>query len=254
MSLTSVDLSAPAHTVTDEDAERELDVDVLEVVLAGASNRDPRLTRLAPDRRHRNRALASQVLARDFTVAPTASTERQLGPQLRLAHRDHREVPVRLPDRPQHAGRAVAIGERGVAGARASASASGPASSMHAVAAAARRRDRGSESGSVLFSTSAPRWKSRSTSVAQNRSASCSGAASSVVTTTNVVRLSCSSRSTALRARDEAVVHRLEVQEELGDVLEELAAEDAVGHLVEGPARDVDACARRACRRRGTAA
>ena len=32
------------------------------------------------------------------------------------------------------------------------------------------------------------------------------------------------------RALDEAVVHRLEVEEELGDVLEELTAEDAVGH------------------------
>ena len=55
-------------------------------------------------------------------------------------------------------------------------------------------------------------------------------------------------------ARDEAGVHRLEVQEELGDVLEELTAEDAVGHLVEGPARDVRARACRAGRRRGTAA
>ena len=61
-----------------------------------------------------------------------------------------------------------------------------------------------------------------------------------MVTTANVVRRSCSSRSTALRALDEPVVHRLEVEEELGDVLEELAAEDAIGHLVEGPARDVD--------------
>ena len=41
-------------------------------------------------------------------------------------------------------------------------------------------------------------------------------------------------------ALDEPVVHRLEVEEELGDVLEELAAEHAVGHLVEGPARDVE--------------
>ena len=61
-----------------------------------------------------------------------------------------------------------------------------------------------------------------------------------MVTTANVVRRSCSSRSTALARVDEAVVHRLEVQEELGDVLEELAAEDAVGHLVEGPARHVE--------------
>ncbi len=43
-----------------------------------------------------------------------------------------------------------------------------------------------------------------------------------------------------LRALDEPAVHGLEVQEELGDVLEELAPEDAVGHLVEGPAGDVD--------------
>ena len=43
-----------------------------------------------------------------------------------------------------------------------------------------------------------------------------------------------------LRARDESRVHRLEVQEELGDVLEELTAENAVGHLVEGPTGDVE--------------
>ena len=104
---------------------------------------------------------------------------------------------------------------------------------MHAVAATAPAGS-SSESGSVLLSTSAPRWKSRSTSSAQKRSASCSGAASSVVTTANVVRRSCMSRSTALRPLDEPVVHRLEVQEELGDVFEELAAEDAIGHLVEG--------------------
>ena len=42
------------------------------------------------------------------------------------------------------------------------------------------------------------------------------------------------------RPGDEAVVHRLEVEKELGDVLEELTAEDAIGHLVEGPTRDVD--------------
>ena len=36
-----------------------------------------------------------------------------------------------------------------------------------------------------------------------------------------------------LGALDEPCVHRLEVQEELGDVLEELTPEDAVGHLVE---------------------
>ena len=38
----------------------------------------------------------------------------------------------------------------------------------------------------------------------------------------------------------ETVVHRLEVQEELGDVLQELAPQDPVGDLVEGPARHVD--------------
>jgi hypothetical protein len=40
-------------------------------------------------------------------------------------------------------------------------------------------------------------------------------------------------------ALHEARVHRLEVHEELGDVLEELAPEYPVGHLVEGTARDV---------------
>ena len=77
-------------------------------------------------------------------------------------------------------------------------------------------------------------------SCSQKNSASCSGADSSVVTTANVVRRSCSSRSTAFARSTKPVVHRLEVQEELGDVLEELAAEQAIGHLVEGPARDVD--------------
>ena len=39
---------------------------------------------------------------------------------------------------------------------------------------------------------------------------------------------------------DEPVVHRLEQDEELGDVLEELRAEDAVGDGVEGLRGDVD--------------
>ena len=39
---------------------------------------------------------------------------------------------------------------------------------------------------------------------------------------------------------DEAGVHRLEEDEELGDVLQELGAEDAVGDLVEGPGGHVD--------------
>ncbi len=43
-----------------------------------------------------------------------------------------------------------------------------------------------------------------------------------------------------VRALDEPLVHRLEEQEELGDVLQELAAEQPIGHLVEGPARHVD--------------
>ena len=43
-----------------------------------------------------------------------------------------------------------------------------------------------------------------------------------------------------VRPFDEAAVHRLEVQEELGDVLEELTAEHAIGHLVEGPAGGVE--------------
>ena len=36
MSFTSVDLPAPETPVTQSDAERDLDVDVLQVVLAGA--------------------------------------------------------------------------------------------------------------------------------------------------------------------------------------------------------------------------
>ena len=68
-------------------------------------------------------------------------------------------------------------------------------------------------------------------------SASCNGDGSSVLTTTNVVRLSASRRCTARRPLDEAVVHRLEQDEELGDVLQELRAEDAIGQLVEGPER-----------------
>ncbi len=39
---------------------------------------------------------------------------------------------------------------------------------------------------------------------------------------------------------DEAVVHGLEQDEELGDVGQELRAQDAVGHLVEGPRGQVD--------------
>ena len=43
-----------------------------------------------------------------------------------------------------------------------------------------------------------------------------------------------------LRTLHEPAVHGLEVEEELGDVLEELASEPAVGHLVEGPAGGVE--------------
>jgi hypothetical protein len=89
--------------------------------------------------------------------------------------------------------------------------------------------------GRTLFSTSAPRWSRRSASARMKKSASWAGLASSVLTTTNVVRRSSRTRSTGPRPLDEAVVHRLEEDEELGDVLEERGAEDAVGHLVEGP-------------------
>ncbi len=54
------------------------------------------------------------------------------------------------------------------------------------------------------------------------------------------MRRSWSRRSTAFGALHEAVVHRLEVQEELRDVLEELATEDPIGHLIERPTREVD--------------
>ena len=70
-------------------------------------------------------------------------------------------------------------------------------------------------------------------------SASRTGADSSVDTTTNVVRWSVERAGDGLGPLDEAVVHRLEQEEELGDVLEELRAEDAVGHRVEGLRRHV---------------
>ncbi len=60
--------------------------------------------------------------------------------------------------------------------------------------------------------------------------------ASRVVTTMKVVRRPWMSRLTAFERSTKPVVHGLEEQEELGDVLEELAAQDAIGHLVEGPA------------------
>src|SRR4051812_13440324 len=50
------------------------------------------------------------------------------------------------------------------------------------------------------------------------------------------------------RPFDEAVVHRLEEHEELGDVLQELRAQDAVGDLVEGPGGEVDDTRPRRCR------
>ena len=65
-------------------------------------------------------------------------------------------------------------------------------------------------------------------------SASRTGAASSVDTTTKVVRLSARVRVTASARSTKPVAHRLEEEEELGDVLEELRAEDAIGHRVEG--------------------
>ena len=63
MSLTSVDLpepDTPGHR--HHAAEREVDVDVLEVVLTGAPHGEHAL-RLAPHRRHRDLPLAGQVLA-----------------------------------------------------------------------------------------------------------------------------------------------------------------------------------------------
>ena len=73
------------------------------------------------------------------------------------------------------------------------------------------------------------RWCSSSA----RKRASRAGAASSVLTTMNAVPSSVSSRSTSLARGDEAGLHRLEEDEELGDVLQEARAEDAIGHLVE---------------------
>ena len=59
-------LAGPAHAGDrDEQPERNLDVDVLEVVLAGAQNLQPLGGRLAPHGRHRDRQLVAQVLRRE---------------------------------------------------------------------------------------------------------------------------------------------------------------------------------------------
>ena len=55
----------------------------------------------------------------------------------------------------------------------------------------------------------------------------------------NVVRRSDKQARHRLGPLDEAAVHRLEQDEELGDVRQELRPEDPVGHLVEGPRRHV---------------
>ena len=115
----------------------------------------------------------------------------QLVPELVLAPRDDGEVLERGPDRREHSCASTSTS-------------STPGSSRAIVGASARSRAAATAPsgpkvapGSILFSTSAPRWKSRFTSSSQNCSPSRSGASSSVVTTTNVVRLSCRSASTA---------------------------------------------------------
>ena len=95
-------------------------------------------------------------------------------------------------------------------------------------------------SGSVLLSTSAPRWKPRSRSTAQKFSASYSGAASSVVTTANVVRRSCSSRSTACARSTNPSYIDWKLRKNSAMSSRNLLPEHAVGELVEGPAREVD--------------
>ena len=65
MSLTSVDLPDPDTPVTaHEHAERELDVDVLEVVLAGAAHDELLVGDRPAVLGHRDRLAAGQVLRR----------------------------------------------------------------------------------------------------------------------------------------------------------------------------------------------
>src|SRR5450759_2345753 len=59
-------LATPAHPGDDDEApEGEPDVEVLEVVLPGAANHEPRVARLAPPVRHRDRPFPRQVPAGD---------------------------------------------------------------------------------------------------------------------------------------------------------------------------------------------
>ena len=111
-----------------------------------------------------------------------------------------------------------------------------------------RRRDRPRAAlpsrryaGSTLFSTSAPRCSLRSASSSHEELGLVERAPPRAWSRR---RTWCDGRraaaATALGPLDEAVVHRLEEDEELGDVLQELRAEDAVGHRVEGLRRHAD--------------
>src|SRR5262249_7619426 len=59
-------LAAPADSRhCDETSERQLDIDLAQVVLARPADREPRVARLTPQPRHLDRALAAEVLPRD---------------------------------------------------------------------------------------------------------------------------------------------------------------------------------------------
>ena len=100
-----------------------------------------------------------------------------------------------------------------------------------AEAAAGSRR----YAGSTLLSTTAPRWRWRSWSSAMKNSASRTGCG--VERRHDDERRSVVEQDAGhgLGPFDETVVHRLEEHEEVGDVLQELRAEDAIGNAVEGP-------------------
>ena len=94
--------------------------------------------------------------------------------------------------------------------------------SRHRRSAARVALGRGRYSGSTLLSTSAPRWKSRVVERLAEELGLAHRRASSVVTTSERRAPVVQQPLDGLGPLDEPVVHRLEEQEELGDVLQEL--------------------------------
>ena len=155
----------------------------------------------------------------------------QLRLLLGLAPGHHAEVEEALGDLAEHPG-----GEGGV-GVQALGQFAGPFT--EGLRPPGRRRGPGSSSGRTLLSTMAPRCRSRRDELAGEELGLAQRRGLEGGDHHEGGAPVAEQPGHRFGPLDEAGVHRLEEDEELGDVGQELGAEDPVGHLVEGPGGEV---------------